>query len=167
MTFATNDTWDSQLVELETRDLSPYPWYDLVGGTVLRTIIDFVIDPTVSDLGVADAARDLTQILHLGYGLSDDDTPEQNEWDPNRPHAEFMWRYSWAEANWQRYAAGTNSGLSRFGGDSVVRSDVTQRRRIRENHQMFAFGHYFNRVSDDVGASMQIGYTGRLLVQLP
>lgn len=135
-----------------------------MGGTLLRTIIDFVLDPVYGP--PSGANPDYNPILHLGVGMPTADVPLVADWDPNSPYGEFMWRSSWSmHASARVDTAGTPISIVLHEGN-VVRMDTTQKRRIRENMHLFAFGTYFERLGA-ADMTLAVGYTGRVLIQLP
>lgn len=101
--------------------------------------------------------------LHLGIGMPTQIAPAQTDWDPNTPFAEFMWRYSWAYTVGVR-DNGSDADMYNIHEGQVVRADITQKRRIRENMSMWAFAHAF---MPGVVLPTATGFTGRVLIQLP
>lgn len=162
--FTVDDTWDSQVMELQDID-SIVPLDDFVGGTVLRTLVDFVINPIVGTFDNNEA--DWVNWVHLGIGLTDDLTPEVAQWDPNDPHAEFMWRNTWGSQMMTRANASGIRLAYQSAWENIFRVDITQRRIIRENQKMWLFAHYFEQIADGGDGSLQIGYTGRVLIKIP
>jgi len=153
---------------MEIQDISNIlPWTDpgINGGTVLRVLLDFVMDPTMGPLDGDDP--DATLFCHLGIGMTDDLTPEQAQWDPNDPHAEFMWRKTWGMSYFGRQSGAPSTHQGVLHNGIIVEADITQKRRIRENYKMWVFSHFFTRLGGAATANLAIGYTGRVLIQLP
>lgn len=164
-----DDAWDSQLMEIQDLNAS-YLWSQFVGSTITRVVADFIITP---NLPTANPASDISWLAwaHLGIGVTDDDTPEQTQWDPNLPHASFMWRRSSSpfQVHWRQVDNPTEDVFVPivFGqGDeqTIVRLDTNVKRVLRENDQLWVFAHTF--VPAGASFTLDIGYTGRVLIQL-
>lgn len=155
-----SDTWDSQEMQWEDSGGVVDP-YELVGGTVLRTLVDATVDHSV--LGFS-ADNHASIYMHLGFGLDDAAAPLQNRWDPNKPHAEFMWRGS-QYGFWDFNLEASGNSVTYRGDPLVFHADSTQRRRIDESERMWLFGHVFH--TSAFGTGVTVGYTGRVLVALP
>lgn len=164
--FLTDDSYDNQSMDIED-SAGAVPWQLLVGGTILRTIMDIVVDPV---LGLSSGTQDpdYLPILHLGIFATEDEAPTVTRWDPNVPHGDFMWRYTWSAMMSARETMEGNPASYTLHEGNVVRVDTNIRRRIREDEGMWIAGHYFERLGGSgVDMSLTAGYTGRVLVQLP
>lgn len=156
-----SDTWDSQVMEIEDA-LGTVSMFDLVGATIVRTLVDITVDHSTLNFGGADDHGSI--YMHVGFGLDDAAAPLQNRWDPNKPHAEFMWRGS--QYGFWDYSVESAGITQSYRGDPLVfHADSSQRRRITEADQMWLFGHVFH--TSDFGTGVTCGYTGRILVALP
>lgn len=159
-----DNSWDSQEMEIRDRD-GTISYQQLIGGTVLRTICDIVCDPGLPE---PVTPVDYVTWAHFGIGMPTQLVPDQADWDPNTPFAEFMWRYTWArDSRVREIGAATPELYTSFTHTEglVVRCDTTQRRRIRENMSMWIFVHQF--LPGSAAAASVYGYTGRVLIQLP
>lgn len=158
MLFTGNNTTDIQEMQIEdvngVRNFS-----DFVGGTILRTIVDIVLSPTYEvDIAVL---WTLEAYFHLGMFLTEDDNPNlTTRWDPNKPFGDFMHR-EMAVERWYRRDTQSKADSSHNGR---MHWDVRTKRRIREAERLWMAGRYFNTAPTTGGA---IGYTGRVLIQLP
>lgn len=166
LTPTTDDSWDSQVMEIEDAALV-YEWSRLVGGTLLRTIVDFVIDPNPGQFQGSNPLFGSTcsYYEHLGIAMTQESSPSQDRWDPNEPHGDFMWRHFDAGALYLREGPASQWLTWDSGFQRVVRADIRQRRRINEDDRLWAFAHTF--FPGDVDGSMAVGYTGRVLIALP
>lgn len=168
--FTTNDSWDSQLMEIAD-STGTIPWTDFIGATVIRTIVDYVVDPIFGVMS-GTSNPDITQIFHAGFFMTEESIPSQDRWDPNTPHGDFMWRYSWSHMTSARIPL-NGVGVSYPVGfvihdGNVIRADSQVNRRIAEDTAMWSVGHYFERLGGSgVDASLTVGYTGRCLILLP
>lgn len=164
--FTANDSYDQQLMEIED-SAGPLFWTDYVGATVLRTIVDFVIDP-IFTTPPGDNMLTSQIVCHLGIFMDEAAAPEQSRWDPNTPFGDFMWRKTWSgEAYWQDTASAAGGGYA-LADSLVVSVDSTQKRRVGEDMRMWCAAHYFERLGGSgADAALNIGYTGRVLLRLP
>lgn len=164
--FTTNDSYDQQLMEIEDAT-NLLVWSDFIGATVLRTIVDFVMDPIPGQFN-GSAATEVQQILHLGVFMDEAAAPEQSRWDPNVPHGDFMWRQTWAHTMIVRVGGNSNDVAFNLHDGVVVRLDSTVKRRVTEDLRMWVAGHYFERLGGLLAeGSLAVGYTGRVLLALP
>lgn len=161
MTFAGNDTQDSQLMEIEDAN-GALSYSSFVGGTVLRTIVDIVLSPTYNTSYTSPFT--LEAYFHLGMGMTPETAPDLTVWDPNTPHADFMFR-EMAVETWYGRSVTSQAMQSKHSSSHGQRMhwDSVARRKIRENDRMWIFGHYFTL--DSTGGA--IGYSGRQLIALP
>lgn len=161
LTFSGNDTTDLQVMEIHD-SRATVPWEDFVGGTILRTIVDIVLSPTYPSSWTAPFTAE--HYFHVGIFTSPEILPDIIRWDPNVPHAEFMYREMAVETWYGRTVTGQamQSKHSSSHGQRM-HFDSTIKRRLRENDQLWMSGHMFELTSSG-GA---LGYTGRVLIQLP
>lgn len=138
-------------------------WSQFTGGTILRVLLDMTIDPTwTAQPPPWDAAVE----THVGLFVVSDTGPDASTWDPNIPHGNFMMRQHASE----RVRVNDPSD-----GGGVIRSaspnarmmvfDTEVKRRINEGSKL-----WFSTKSFLVGSAIianNIGWTGRVLVQLP
>lgn len=156
-----NNTTDLQIVDLST-NLATFEWDELVGGTILRTIMDIVYSPTYPTAPAVNYTWE--NYVHVGIFVTEDTAPSAAIWDPNAPHGSFMYREMMSK-QWVSRQTSAGDSQSSFadshGGRMHIDSKI--RRRIEENEKMWVVARFFTTIpSNDA-----IGYTGRLLVQLP
>lgn len=149
-------------MQLSDATFSPLEMTEFTGGTVLRTIVDIVLSPTYGTSYVSPFT--LESYFHLGMFMSPETTPDIARWDPNEPHGDFMYREMAVETWYGRSVTG-QAMQSKHSSSHGQRMhwDSTTKRRIRENDRLWMSGHYFTL--DTTGGA--IGYTGRVLIQLP
>lgn len=155
-----NDTWDSQVMQIQD-SLGVSDWTYFVGGTVLRVVLDVVCDRDVFDWGNADYHQSI--YTHFGFAMLNESAPLQDRWDPNNPHGEFMWRGTQYQRMDQQ-VTNVASSITITGDPGVFHIDSRQRRRIREDDQMWAFAHWFQPATS---GTPSCGYVGRVLIALP
>lgn len=163
--FTANDTFDSQLMEIQD-SAGIKPWADFVGATVLRVLVDITCDPVLGNASAV-ATPDWQFILHTGVGMTEETVPSQDRWDPNDPHGDFMSRHTWGLHVQAREQAGARGITVVVHEGNVIRYDIGVRRRVREDEQMWMFAHYFERLGGGVDQSLALGYNGRVLLALP
>lgn len=147
-------------MEIQDRD-TIIQWDDFIGGTVLRTIVDFTFSTGISNPLVY---GDYETYTSIGIGMPAEQAPSVNDWDPNDPHAEFMWRGTWSQQVRHREGAGAMDQVWSVNENMVKTADITQRRRIRENMKMWAFMRTF---MPGLTTPVVAGWTGRVLIRLP
>lgn len=144
---------------------------DLVGGTVIRSIFDIVMDPAIQS---DDIPQTGWLYQHVGLFMSPDDSPPAGVWDPNVPSGDFMMRKfgAWYVRRLAENPAPGEYSLSLWGQASVdgasghtIHIDTNIRRRIRENESMFLSWHTF--IDNTLVTGVNLGWTGRLLIALP
>lgn len=166
MTFASNNTWDAQLMEITDLRATATPgvsWGEFTGATVVRVVGSIFVQPTWPSPGADNAIY--TQYYHFGIGMSQDNAIEEARWDPNLPFADFMWRDGILQEILMRDAGNANMAMS-FRGNPAgkVDFDISVKRKVRESDRLWLTGRMFAPNNDFGGA---IGYSGRVLFLLP
>lgn len=161
MLHLADNSWDSQLMEIQDSRGTVVDWRSLTGASILRTIVSYTMHPTYPDTLVAPA--DWWSTVHLGFFLDKASAVQADRWDPNEPHGEFMWRGTWNERVSVRPAGGGDIVWAVSDG-ATVNVDTIQRRRLREDDRLWTTSAFFSAVDS---TPMAIGYNGRVLVALP
>lgn len=144
---------------------------DLVGGTIVRTILDIVCDPSILNI---DGSATGWMYQHAGLFVSPEVSPNTAVWDPNVPSGDFMMRtfLAWYLRQLEHNPVAGELALSHVFAASVdgvaghtIHMDTAIRRRIEENESPFLSWHTFCDTALVQGVS--IGWTGRMLIRLP
>lgn len=163
--FTSNDVYEYEFVGIQDA-VGSLSWSEFYGGTILRTLLEITVDPVY---GTFDGADDeSTLIWHYGVfvtpGLSATATPDEQIWDPNVPSGDFMHRGTWVESLIKRN--NVMVVVPNKDGHNVT-IDSTVKRRIGENDAMWMTARYFERNGGTGDATLQVGYSGRILIALP
>lgn len=162
LTFSGNNTTDIQ--EMQIQDATGIlSFQQFIGGTILRTIVDIVLSPTYQLPPGPNFTSEM--YWHLGMFLTEDANPNlSTRWDPNVPHGDFMLREMAVETWYHRVmASGVEIVKHESSHGQRMHWDTTVKRRIHEDERMWMAGRYFTLLA----TGSAIGYTGRLLIQLP
>lgn len=157
---AGDNTFDTQLAEIQDSRGTALDWRAYPGATILRTIIDFTMHPTYPDAGTP--PLDYWSTAHVGVFTTIEEAPSANRWDPNEPHAPFMWRGTWNERVSVR---ATTAGVVCWseGDGGTLHVDTVSKRRMTEDFRLWISSAFFSAVDD---TPMAIGYNGRVLIAL-
>lgn len=157
-------------VDIEDKD-GAYSWQNLVGGTLLRVILDVQMRYFL-DSATFTAAATQYAITHTGLCVTEDNTLSSTIWDPNKPFGDFMHRGTISHAVFLADQS-AYPGLSvMYPGENPneLIIDTQVKRRLRENSALWFTTKTFMSAaySDTVGAgSIALGGSGRVLIQLP
>lgn len=136
-------------------------WNEFYGGTLLRVILDVQIAHTINNAGGIQVG---TVFLHGGLLLSPEVSPTATAWDPNVPSGSFMERQTFGEEVALQYGA---AGLWYRGKQDgfAFHFDTNVKRKIQENDRLFAV--YRGFLGGTAWTGVDLGHTGRVLIQLP
>lgn len=159
-----NGTQYNQLISLET-NAGAVNWASLVGGTILRTILDFTLQPEFTyDPALPET---VTMTMHGGLFVDASPNPSSTMWDPNRPYGSFMTRQTrtlW----WTRATNAAMGSVTWLGDMGALHVDTDVKRRIGEGDQLFwAFRGFYGDTQGLAPVLLTAGWTGRVLVRLP
>lgn len=158
-----DNSWDSQLMEIQDSRGTVIDWRSLGQVTILRLIVDYTMHPTYPDLVIPPA--DYWSTVHLGIFATIEEAPDANRWDPNEPSAPFIWRQSWNERVSVRAFNANSTQVAWVVSDGgTVRVDTVQKRRMTEDFRLWTSSAFFSAVDE---TPMAIGYTGRVLLFVP
>jgi len=158
---STNNTYNKFQLVLQDANGS-IPWQEFSGGTILKVILDQFCLPIVG----GDTNADGNFILHCGIFATEDVDPAAGLWSPNTPFGNFMQR-------WTHYLTAHTNGDPTSGGSmsltwgnpgvqATIETNV--KRVIHENTSLWLSHYYFENVPI---SSVDVGWTGRVLIQLP
>jgi len=174
-TFSVNNEYAFNQILLQASGpggATPFSQVQLVGATILRTILDIVVEPTkLQPSGPSTGWA----FVHSGLFVSAEVSPNNAIWDPNVPSGEFFARGSFYHKWWFMQEAVSDSiamdsmtavvGPDQPYGGHVIHFDTKQRRKIDENEGMFVSWRAF--MDDAITPEIVVGYTGRVLLALP
>lgn len=137
----------------------------LVGGTVLRSLIDLVWQPEWSY--DATALVTVSQIFNMGLFVDQSTAPSTTMWDSNKPYGSFMTREQ--RSIWfTRLSNGNMGSVNQDLSGLHVHIDTAIRRRLSEGDRLWMHLKQFSLSSQNGNLdTMSVGWTGRVLVQLP
>lgn len=153
-----------QAAQVSIQDVNgAVPWATFTGGTVLRTLLDVTIDPILT---TGAPPWDYGLETHVGVFMVNDVSPDSTTWDPNVPHGNFMSRIHASERVQMRPAVEGGSIIQWMTPSSrTMYFDIPVKRRILEGSRMWLSTRSF--LAGTALISSNIGWTGRVLIQLP
>lgn len=173
--MATNNTYNFDRLTIQQGGAAgavTVNFSDLVGGTILRTILDIVADPGINPLNGQPQTGWLYQ--HVGLFVSPEVSPNTAIWDPNVPSGDFMMRKFlavYARKLWENPVSGElamalalESSVDGLAGHTI-HIDTNVKRRIRENDSPFLSWRTF--IDTSLIGGVSLGWTGRMLIRLP
>lgn len=165
-TLNANNTFYQDNLTLQDSAGNVIAWSDFVGGTLLRVICNVI--GNVTDMTFSSATGVGTSYVHAGLLLTTDVSGglDQNIWSPNRPAGDFMERQTLANTV-RRESVADLAATMHWGAPNdgqMLMFDTNVKRRIRENDSLFMAWYYFQA---GVINSTAVGWTGRVLIQLP
>lgn len=139
----------------------------LAGGTLLRVILDVVVEPVFGDEATYEQ---VWNYHHTGIFVEAVTAPSQTLWDPNNPSGDFMMRLSTYYRAWRSPTLGSLMTVSTVAPDGtkvyaghVQHYDTNVKRRLTENDSLWLTWHNFRANFTDT----EVGVIGRVLVALP
>jgi len=134
---------------------------NFIGGTILRVIMEVNFTPNI--VIASAAATQVAQFFyHAGIFTVPDTAPAATIWSPNTPSGSYMQRRT-ASVFYRREASADDGGTVMI-GDNRMSFDTEVKRRIVENDLL-----WFGQIAFLTGSmdSLDTGWTGRVLIQLP
>lgn len=161
-----NNTQYFNALNLEDRQGTVY-MNDYIGGTILRIILNLQLLPFMDESESGPATQ--FYYAHVGLFMDASDTPDPDIWNTNSPSGSYMIRDTMSHAAWYGSQAAYPGWVIDYGGPKAreLTLDTQVKRRITENTFPFLGTYTFVSSGYTAPGSLAIGYTGRILIQLP